>query len=193
MDIQLVAGLGNPGYDYRGSYHNVGYQSIDRLLRAFDYTERSTRPGTLYDLDAAPVPLAGKPDCYVNQSGGLIKAWSEQLDLPPESILVIYDDFSIDVGEVRVRPGGSAGGHNGVSSIIEELGSRDFPRLRIGIGPVPDGGDTADFVLSPIREDEQPVFDRIFDTLPEILDVIDEDGLDRAMNTWNGKDFSTGS
>lgn len=190
MNLQLVAGLGNPGYEYRGSYHNVGYQTIDRLLRAYDHRESSTRPGTLYEFESAPVPRGGKPDCYVNQSGGLIKAWSEKLDLDPSSILVVYDDFSLDVGKIRVRPGGSAGGHNGVKSIIDELGSNDLPRIRIGIGPIPDGADPADFVLSPIQESEQPIFQNIFDTVPDILDVIVEDGINRAMNRWNGEDFA---
>lgn len=188
-----MAGLGNPGYDYRGSYHNVGYQSIDWLLREYDYRESDLRPGTVYDLESAPVPRVAKPDCYVNQSGSVVESWVNRLDLAPESLLVLYDDFSLDLGEIRIRPGGSAGGHNGMKSIIEALGNQSIPRLRIGIGPLPEGVDPAEFVLSPIQDDDQPILESIYETLPDILQVLTEEGVDRAMSDWNGDDFRNGS
>lgn len=193
MNLQLVAGLGNPGFDYRDSYHNVGYQSIDRLLREYDHQKTSRKPGTVYDVRSGPVGWLAKPDCYVNESGGVLKAWVESLDIPPEAIFVIYDDFSLRIGEIRVRPGGSAGGHNGMKSIINALGTNSIPRVRIGIGPLPDGVDPADFVLSPIRDSDQSIFDRIFRNLPDVLRTVSEEGFDAAMNEWNGKDLSDGN
>ncbi|MFB6346126.1 MAG: aminoacyl-tRNA hydrolase [bacterium] len=192
MGLRLAAGLGNPGYEYRDSYHNVGYQAIDSLIRDHSYSKTTRRPGTIYEGENGPLDYLGKPDCYVNQSGGVLKQWVDALDLSPDSLLVIYDDFSLDVGDIRIRPSGSAGGHNGMKSIIEALQTKTIPRIRIGIGPLPDGVDPAEFVLSPIQDTEQTTYQRIYQALPEILRVLAEDGFNRAMDRWNGESFADG-
>lgn len=163
--------------------------ALDRILGNWSNHPTDHRPGTLYELESGPCSYAGKPDCFVNESGDVLREWIQSLDVDPRSILVVYDDFSLDIGTLRLRPSGSDGGHRGLGSIIDRLGTQEIPRLRIGIGPIPSSEDPADFVLSPMTDTDRKHLHRVTQKVPEILKDIDRDGFDRAMNEWNGEEI----
>lgn len=160
--------------------------AVDRVLGEWSHHRLTVEPGSLFEFDSAPLDYAGKPDCFVNESGGVLRSWVEQLDLDPESLLVVYDDFSLDLGTIRLRPSGSAGGHRGLSNVIDVLGTDQIPRLRIGIGPLPSSTDPADFVLSPITDNDRPRLNAVLETIPDVVETLQNDGLDTAMSRWNG-------
>lgn len=187
-----MVGLGNPGGQYSGTFHNVGFLAIDRLLDTRNYSEKSTNPGQLFHFDSAPLEYAGKPDAYVNKSGPIVEKWVDELELESSSILVIYDDFSIDLGTVRIRKSGSSGGHKGLDSIISSLGTEDIPRLRIGIGPLPTALDPPEFVLSSMNGDDWKKLNPVFNSIPDILQSIEDEGLSKTMSHWNGVDIDDG-
>lgn len=187
--IEAVVGLGNPGGEYSGTYHNIGFQVVDYLLSTYDHDSPINSNGQLYPMTGGPVNYMGKPGLYVNRSGEVVSQWARDHDWEPEEVLVVYDDFSLDVGELRVKPSGSAGGHNGLADVISRLGTNSVPRVRVGIGPVSPGGDPAEFVLSKMTNDDRRIFRDIFREFPKIVETIVEDGFDEAMNQWNGADF----
>lgn len=160
--------------------------AVDRVLGRWDHHRLSVDPGSLFALDSAPSEYAGKPDCFVNESGGVLRRWLDELDLAPESLLVMYDDFSLDVGTIRLRPSGSAGGHRGLGNVLDVLGTEGIPRLRIGIGPLPSSGDPAEFVLSPISDNDRPRLDSVLRKVPDVVETIEDDGIEAAMSRWNG-------
>jgi PTH1 family peptidyl-tRNA hydrolase len=160
--------------------------AIDRVLSTWEHRERSIQPGDLFDMDDAPIECSGKPDCYVNESGGVVKQWLDALNLSPGSLLVIYDDFSLDLGSIRLRPSGRSGGHRGLQNIIDTCGTDQIPRLRIGIGPLPSGDAPEDFVLSPIANTDREQLHSVFNVIPDTLQSIEDDGMDSAMSRWNG-------
>src|SRR5687767_4754039 len=130
--IKLIAGLGNPGKKYEGTRHNVGFLAIDRLLESSPaLKQRSTETAELFETK--DYGLLCKPMTYMNRSGRVLLDLSRELDLQPQNILVIYDDFALGLGMIRIRPSGSSGGHNGVQSVIDHFGSTQFPRVRLGI------------------------------------------------------------
>jgi len=184
-----VIGLGNPGSQYSQTYHNVGFQAIDRLASSYSHRKVSRSDGELFELKEAPASYLGKPGKMMNRSGQVVSSWTHEFDWSPSSLLIIYDDFSLDVGSIRIRPAGSAGGHNGLGGIIEKLGTAEIPRLRLGIGPVSPGGDPTEFVLSRIISDDRAVFRKIFHQLPAMINDIAEKGIQSAMNRWNGEDW----
>jgi len=155
--LSLILGLGNPGSEYAGTRHNLGFDVLDGVAARLEATDLA--PRQLYRLaraecDGRSVHLAW-PETFMNRSGCAAEELIERLGLPAEQMLVVVDDFNLPLGALRLRPSGSDGGHNGLASLIEELGTTDFPRLRLGIGPAPDEDDTADYVLSRFRPDEE--------------------------------------
>lgn len=189
--LELVAGLGNPGSRYRDSYHNLGYRAVDSLADRYDARPTDRRPGRLMTVKEGPVNYLGKPDCFVNRSGSVLSAWRRSLEVPPESCLVAYDDFSLDVGAVRLRPSGGAGGHQGMKDVIESLGTSSVPRLRIGIGPLPDGVAPEDYVLGEVTSAHEPVLEVVLDRVPDMVETIQEEDFETAMSRWNGRRFET--
>lgn len=181
--------MGNPGSDYRGTYHNLGFRAIDQLRAHYDNQKHDFSPGTIYKLLNSDLHYLGKPDCYVNESGDLIAAWVEELQVAPEEILVIYDDFSLDCGIIRLRSQGGPGGHNGMKSIIDRLNTKCIPRLRIGIGPLPTNMNPMEFVLESIYSDDRSKLENVLNSIPEIVDTIIDHGIEAGMNDWNGVDF----
>lgn len=152
----LIVGLGNPGEEHAGTRHNVGFEVLDEIGRKLGVTFRITRSKALiaeYYGNEARIILA-KPQTFVNQSGESIKIICDWFKLPPSNILVIHDDLDIPFGETKVKKGGSSGGHKGLDSIIEHLGSGSFQRLRIGIGRPPGKKDPAQYVLEPFTPEE---------------------------------------
>ncbi len=135
-----------------------------------------------------PVEFAGKPDCLVNRSGSVVRQWVGALEVPPDDLLVVYDDFSLDLGTVRLRPSGRSGGHKGLRSIINSCGTVKIPRLRIGIGPVPSGEAPEEFVLSTVTNSDRERLHPVLRAVPKILHSLEENGIDAAMSRWNGID-----
>ena len=149
--IKLVVGLGNPGTQYKSTRHNLGYLVIDKLLLLRKKKDFSSQI------------LLIKPTTYINTSGYFIKKLLNKNKILPEEMLVACDDFSLPMGKVRYREKGSSGGHNGLKSIISELNTELFARVRLGIGPVPAGTDPKNFVLSGFHSDELNILDKMLE------------------------------
>lgn len=193
MSIAVVAGLGNPGPKYRKTRHNVGFDVVDQLAaRANALWSYNAR----FEADIAAVPLKAKklmlvkPRTFMNSSGRSLGAVMRYRQLEVSSLLVIYDDITLDIGRTKLSHSGSAGGHNGISDILEQLGS-GFLRYRIGIGAKPNKAmDLADYVLSRFTEDETKLLaSRLPDFLNQI-DLIQDVGAKTAMNTINQRPVS---
>ena len=158
-DFLLIAGLGNPGSRFEGNRHNIGYQAVDELADTFRLTfsrtehDALTAHGTIADERV----ILAKPQTFMNESGKAVQALTSYYKIPPERLLVIYDDLDLPLGTVRFRQEGSSGGHRGVQSIINRLSTRQFPRLRLGIGRPPGRMDPAAYVLQDFSEEEEPV------------------------------------
>jgi peptidyl-tRNA hydrolase, PTH1 family len=182
----LVAGLGNPGREYAATRHNIGWMVLDELARRHDGSWRSKFSGQLAEtrVDGARVALL-KPETYMNESGRSIRTAARFFKTPVAGILVVHDDVDLDEGRLQARLGGGLAGHNGLRSIAQELGSRDFPRLRIGVGR-PGRGDprsVADFVLSPFspETDVEGLVARSADAVEALL----SQGLEAAQQRFN--------
>ena len=178
--------LGNPGAKYDATRHNVGWWAADRLSHDWDFggfdagRTYAAAEGSVGDHRVRIV----KPLTYMNRSGAVLREVFE--GDPAEDLLVIVDDVYLDAGRLRLRPRGSAGGHNGLESIETVLGTRDYPRLRIGVGGPPEGVELVDWVLSPFTsEDEERVLERLGDLAAGLRVWLDE-GLGAAMNRLNG-------
>jgi PTH1 family peptidyl-tRNA hydrolase len=186
--LKLVAGLGNPGPEYDDTRHNAGWWLLDRLAHDWRIGPFEAQRGALVAsgrLGGHGVVLA-KPTTYMNRSGGPLLALLREGELdPPRDLLVVVDDAALDVGRVRMRPRGSAGGHNGLSSVIAALGSEEFTRLRIGVGKPPEGASMVDWVLSPMPPEEEDV---VLGLLPQLSDGVRvwiEEGAEAAMRRIN--------
>ena len=184
----LVAGLGNPGGRYAGTRHNVGFRAIDELAHRYAAKVDKSRFHALTGecaIGGARVLLI-KPQTFMNLSGQAVKAAAAFYKIPPERIIVVFDDVSLPVGKLRIRKNGSAGGHNGIKSIIAECGTEEFPRLKIGVGD-PGGRDLADWVLSIFEGEER---DRIAHVLPVAADAVErmlKGDMDAAAGDFNGR------
>jgi len=183
--MKLVVGLGNPGMQYAETRHNVGFRVVDRLgrllkVRINDLMCRAFTARAV--LDGKGIILA-KPLTYVNRSGEAVKALAVKYNLPPEEILVIYDDMDLEVGCLRLKFKGGSGGHNGLNSIIEVLGTKDFPRLRIGIGRPT--ADPVNHVLGHFTAEEKKIIDENIERAAEAVQLAIREGLNAAMNKFN--------
>jgi PTH1 family peptidyl-tRNA hydrolase len=187
----LAVGLGNPGKPYEGTRHNVGFDVIDRLASALGVEVKKKKFGAL--LGEAQVQgrtlLLAKPQEFMNRSGQAVAAAMGYYRLPADRLLVITDDAALDPGRLRLRPKGSAGGHNGLADIINKLKSQDFARLRIGIGPS-GGGELAEYVLSRPSAEEREILDRAIETAYQAVICWAAEGLEAAMNRYNTKESS---
>lgn len=183
----LVAGLGNPGPGYRGTRHNAGFRVVERL--AAEGQARFTPDA--YQGEAARADLAGasilllKPQAFMNLSGPCVARWLSALALPPDRLVVVHDDLDLPLGRLRLTAGSGPGGHRGVASIQTALGTRDFPRLRVGIGRPGLDEDAADRVLGEFRPEEQPLFDETVARAAAAVQSLVRDGLAAAMNRYN--------
>lgn len=185
----LIVGLGNPGSEYARSRHNTGFRCLDLLAETLGCKVEKLKFQGLYTV----VSWKGKklfllkPQTYMNLSGRSVLQLSAYFHIPPQRIIVLFDDISLPVGRLRVRGEGSAGGHNGIKSIIAELGSQDFPRVKIGVGakPTPDY-DLADWVLSSFFANEEKALAVSLKNGAEAALAIIEDGVPEAANRYNG-------
>jgi len=184
--LYLIVGLGNPGKEYAGNRHNVGFQCIDRLARAHGLEFRRQRFRAVLaegQIGGRRVLLA-KPLTFMNESGKAVGPLSRWYKIPPERILVIHDDLDLPLGKIRLRPDGSSGGHKGINSLIAELGTRDFARLRIGIGR-PEHGDPVDYVLSDFGRDQEPAIAAAYEMAERAILAFLQEGIERAMSQYN--------
>ena len=186
----IIVGLGNPGIAYRKSRHNAGFNAIDALSQALHIRVAKRGLSGIYGegLVNGERVLLVKPQTFMNLSGEAVRAAADFYKIPPEHILVIFDDISLPVGTLRIRPKGSAGGQNGVKNIIEQLGSDQFPRIKVGIGakPHPDY-DLADWVLSNITENELPEMNDAVNRAVLAVSELIENGVPSATQKYNGK------
>ena len=188
-DTWLIVGLGNPGREYEKTRHNAGFRALDILAHKLNCKVDKAKFQGLY----GQVTYKGhkllllKPQTYMNLSGRSLLQLSAFFHVPPQNIIVLFDDISLEPGRLRIRKDGSAGGHNGIKSIIAELGSQDFPRVKIGVGakPHPDF-DLADWVLSTFSAQEekalQPALERAADAALAIVEL----GVPEASNRYGG-------
>lgn len=185
----IIAGLGNPEPKYEITRHNAGFLAIDRIADNANVSIKKMKFHALIgeaDLGGERCLLL-KPLTYMNKSGEAIAEAMRYYRIPPERVLILFDDISLDPGKLRIRQKGSAGGHNGIKSIIEMTKSSDFPRIKIGVGkkPHPDY-DLADWVLSKFKKDELPLMDEAFTNAADAAVMIVSGSIDRAMNRYNG-------
>jgi PTH1 family peptidyl-tRNA hydrolase len=184
----LVVGLGNPGARYAGSRHNIGRDAVTALAARHGIGLGSSRHQARYglgQLGGAKVGLA-EPLTYMNLSGQAVAPLARFFKVPPERVLLVYDELDLPLGSLRLRPGGGSGGHNGVASVIGLLGTREVPRLRLGIGRPPPGWEGADFVLARFTDDEAPVAAELVQRAGDVVEDLVARGLEAAMNRWNG-------
>ena len=186
--IKLIVGLGNPGSEYANSRHNAGFMVIEKLLAGFPegrFTELHTAESRVFTGKYRGKNLVLQmPLTYMNVSGAAVAPLSRRLGIEPQEIVVISDDLDLAPGRLRLRQGGSDGGHNGLKSIIAELGSANFKRVRIGIGR-PENGRTADYVLRGFEGDEEKSFSAAIDRAAEAVLTILGAGMTTAMNKFN--------
>ena len=186
--VKLVVGLGNPGKEYASSRHNAGFMVIEKLLESFPagrFTESSAASSRVFSGKYRGKPLVLQmPLTYMNVSGQAVAPLSRKLGINPAEILVISDDLDLAPGRLRLRQGGSDGGHNGLKSIISQLGSAEFKRVRVGIGR-PESGKTADYVLSGFEGDEEKAFEAAVNRAAEAVLTVLSAGMTAAMNKFN--------
>ncbi len=183
----LIVGLGNPGIRYAKTRHNIGFRCVERLASAHGIDVRRQRFESLLgegEVQGKRVVLL-EPQTFMNDSGRAVAPASRWYKIPPERVLVAHDDLDLPLGRLRLRPGGSSGGHKGIESIIQVLGTNEFPRLRLGIGR-PEHGDPIDYVLARFTEGEEQAVGAICDLMLEITRCFMEQGIEAAMNAYNG-------
>lgn len=186
MAIRCVAGLGNPGRLYEWTRHNVGFWVVDRLAQDgdLDWHRLDDCLETIGTVGGGRVILL-KPLTYMNRSGIAVLGCLERHDLSAEELLVVVDDAALPVSRRRLRRSGGSGGHRGLESIEESLGSRNYARLRLGVGGAPDGLDLADYLLRPLDTEEHDLYAGIAEGGAEVVREAVVEGLDAAMNRFN--------
>lgn len=183
----LIVGLGNPGKEYELTRHNVGFRAIDHFLEKHNFVSKGTKgKAELFQgaIRSKPIRVA-KPQTFMNLSGESVLKLSQFFKIPVSEILVVYDDFDLPFGTVKLRAKGGPGTHNGMKSIVQLLGSNTFPRLRIGIGPLPPKWDVANFVLSNFMPEEERALNEILDKTSAAILASCENPIEKAMNLVN--------
>lgn len=186
----IIAGLGNPTSQYEGTRHNVGFEVIDVLADKYNISVDTRKNRALIGkgiIQGQKVILA-KPQTYMNLSGDSIRDLAAYYKIDEENeLLVIYDDVSLDVGQLRIRKKGSAGGHNGIKSIITQLGTDVFPRIKVGVGEKPKHYDLADYVLGHFSKEEREKMEEGYRKAAQASEMILSGKIDTAMNEFNRK------
>lgn len=183
--MYLVAGLGNPGREYEETRHNAGFMVLDYMADKYGFNISKIKfKGTIgeFIVNGEKV-LFLKPSTYMNLSGESVREAAAFYNIPKENIIVVYDDMDLEVGRLRIRPSGSDGGHNGMKSIIYQLNTNEFPRVRIGIGKL--GRDTVSHVLGKFTKDEKDTISWVIKMSSEAVEEIIKNGVQSAMNKYN--------
>lgn len=191
----LIVGLGNPGKEYEQTRHNIGYMALDRFVESLNIENKDKRYEFSVERHAymTEVKVKGrtliliKPTTFMNLSGKAVRYWLDKEKIPIENLLIIVDDLALPLGTIRLRMGGSDGGHNGLKDIIAALGHNKFNRLRFGIGNDFVKGRQIDFVLGKIEGEDWNVVDTKLDMCCDIIKSFASIGMDRTMNLFNGK------
>ena len=188
--MYIIAGLGNPGRKYENTRHNTGFRVLDGLADRYGIAVEQRKHKALCGtgMVEGQKVLLMKPQTYMNLSGESIREAVEYYRVDPEcELLVIYDDISLEPGQLRIRKKGSAGGHNGIKSIIAHLGTQEFPRIKVGVGARPPRMDLADYVLGHFTKEEQEVMAEAYREAADAAAMFLTDGPERAMNIFNIK------
>ena len=187
--MYLIAGLGNPTREYEKTRHNVGFSVIDVLADKYniDVSDRKHKALCGRGVIEGEKVLLLKPQTFMNLSGESIREAVDYYKIDPEDIIVIYDDISLDNGQIRIRAKGSAGGHNGIKNIIAHLGGQVFPRVKVGVGEKPSKYDLADYVLGHFSKEEQVLMDEGYAHAVHAVEMILEGDISAAMNEYNRK------
>jgi peptidyl-tRNA hydrolase, PTH1 family len=186
--MYIIAGLGNPGEKYDNTRHNAGFLTIDALASKYNIDVREKAHKALIGkgvIEGQKVILA-KPQTYMNVSGESIHALVDYYKIAQEELIIIFDDISLEPGQLRIRKKGSAGGHNGIKSIIAHLGTQEFTRIKVGVGEKPPKMDLADYVLGRFLKEEQDTMKQAFENAAGAAAAIVTQGADAAMNLYNG-------
>lgn len=184
----IIAGLGNPGKKYENTRHNAGFMAMDMLAKEKGFTFKKAKFQSLIadEIIGSKRCLLMKPQTMMNNSGEAIYAAASYYNIPDENIIIIYDDINLDVGATRIRRKGSAGGHNGIKSIISCLGSEDFPRIKIGVGKKPNASyDLISWVLGDFPKDKQEDLNSALKNANSAAELIACGETDKAMNLYN--------
>jgi len=192
--MYIVVGLGNPTKTYDGTRHNIGFKVIDQIAAKYGISVNENKHKAKFGkgyIGGEKIILA-KPQTYMNLSGESVRALMDYYKVSEDELIIIYDDTSLDVGQIRIRRKGSAGGHNGIKSIINHLGTMEFPRIKVGIGNKPPGWDLADYVLSKFKEEEKDIIKEVAMAACDAVCVIITDGINEAMNQFNIKKQQNG-
>jgi peptidyl-tRNA hydrolase, PTH1 family len=188
---QLIVGLGNPGTKYDRTRHNVGFDLLDSLAKRWQISLSDRKQfqgiyGEGLGSNSTKIRLL-KPQTFMNLSGQFVRATTDWFKLPPESVLVVYDDLDLPLGKIRLRLSGSAGGHNGMKSIISHLGTQDFPRVRIGIGKSAGEKDTISHVLGKFSTIETPIVSEVIQLVNDSIELSLKKGVEQAMSLYNSR------
>ena len=184
----LVAGLGNPGPEYADHRHNIGFQVVEALARSHGLTfsrRKEIRAHVAEGRIAGRAALLAKPQTHMNLSGRSVGRLQRMYEIPPEQILIVYDDLDLPLGRLRMRPEGGFGGHRGMRSIIDVLGTQAFPRLRVGVDRPPGRMDPAEYVLRPFAEEQQALLDEVLERAVAAIECWLMDGIVAAMDQFN--------
>ena len=185
--MKLIAGLGNPGREYVNTRHNAGFFCIEKLAHGLG-TEIADRKYkgffTKARIQGVKVVLL-EPQTYMNNSGESVRAFMDYFKIPPEDVIVLYDDINLEPGQLRIRLTGSAGGHNGIKSLIAHMGTQDFPRIKLGVGEKPPRMDLADHVLGHLKKEEREKLEEACDHAIAALELLVQGREEEAMNLYN--------
>ena len=189
-EMYIIIGLGNPTSEYEGTRHNVGFEVIDAIANKYniEVTTKKHRAFIGKGRIAGQTVILVKPQTYMNLSGECVRSILDFYKIDPQKeLLVIYDDISLDVGQLRIRAKGSAGGHNGIKNIIAHLGSQVFPRIKVGVGEKPPHWDLADYVLGHFSKEEKVLMETGYEKAIRATEEIVAGNITEAMNEYNRK------
>ncbi len=187
--MYIIVGLGNPTDKYQATRHNIGWDAITKVSDDYRISLDTKKHKAICgkgSIEGEKVVLA-QPITYMNLSGESVRELMDFYKVTPSEIIIIYDDISLEVGQLRIRKKGSAGGHNGIKSIISHLGTDEFPRIKVGVGDKPKDWDLADYVLSRFQAAEQPTIREALKDTSDACKMIITAGIDAAMNQYNRK------
>lgn len=185
--MKIIVGLGNPGLKYRNTRHNIGFRVVDLLRKKYKIKKVITHQyyrGWEIEIKNCPVVIV-KPKTFMNESGYAVKKVFERFNGHPKDYLIVHDDLDIPTGSIKIIAGKGPGGHNGVASVINELGTRDFIRVRIGIGREALGDSYVDYVLSPFLPEEMPLIERAVERACAAIEEVIRGGIEKAMSLYN--------
>lgn len=185
--MKAIIGLGNPGMKYAGTRHNIGFDAVTAIADKYNLSINNKKFKGVYADGhiAGEKVLMVQPQTFMNLSGECVREVADFYKLNPDEIIIICDDINLDVGRLRIRKKGSAGGHNGLKNIIAHLGTEEFPRIRVGVGEKTEGWDLADYVLARFDKDSEPVIREALANVVGAVETWISEGIDAAMNRFN--------